>query len=556
MILLPHPIRKPRSSAAFLHLRHRAISRTAEVRLRSRPLVLRPRITPGVLLSGGSGSVVSERRCVPSPDIARLMPRLPGAVYSHDLAVWRATLATPFARFPRHSAKQRPARAYADLARSRFYPLQRRRHVFISSIRCSTNSADSRRPRRLRPGRLRTQSLYDAAARDRLAFWDRAGDGARLDDAVDDGARVDAAARELVRRRPAQRRGQLHRPAPRPARAATRPRSSGRASRATGASTPTGSWASEVGRCANALKALGVQARRSRRDLPADDSRSGHRHAGLRPDRRRALGGLRRLLRRGAARPDQRRRGHGAHHRRRRLPARQRASPQAVRRRGDRRMSQHPACRGRASASRRRGRRGLRHHEGGTRSLVARPAGAGLARLRTAEPMDAEDLLFILYTSGTTGKPKGIVHTTGGYLTQVAATTKYVFDLKDDDVFWCTADIGWVTGHSYVVYGPLANGATVLMYEGAPDWPERDRFWQICARYGVTVFYTAPTAIRAFMKWGTEHPGAPRPLAAPPARQRRASRSTPRRGSGITSTSAASAARSWTPGGRPRPAGS
>jgi acetyl-CoA synthetase len=124
-----------------------------------------------------------------------------------------------------------------------------------------------------------------------------------------------------------------------------------------------------------------------------------------------------------------------------------------------------------------------------------------------AEPMDAEDLLFILYTSGTTGKPKGIVHTTGGYLTQVAATTKYVFDLKPHDVFWCTADVGWVTGHSYVVYGPLANGATVLMYEGAPDWPERDRFWALVERYGVTVLYTAPTAIRAFMKWGTDHPG-------------------------------------------------
>ncbi len=123
-----------------------------------------------------------------------------------------------------------------------------------------------------------------------------------------------------------------------------------------------------------------------------------------------------------------------------------------------------------------------------------------------AERMDAEDLLFILYTSGTTGKPKGIVHTTAGYLTQAAATTKYVFDLRDGDVFWCTADIGWVTGHSYVVYGPLANGATVVMYEGAPDWPERDRFWSICERYGVTILYTAPTAIRAFMKWGTEHP--------------------------------------------------
>ena len=123
------------------------------------------------------------------------------------------------------------------------------------------------------------------------------------------------------------------------------------------------------------------------------------------------------------------------------------------------------------------------------------------------EEMDAEDPLFVLYTSGTTGKPKGIVHTTGGYLTQVAATTKWVFDLRDEDVYWCTADVGWITGHSYIVYGPLALGATVLMYEGAPDWPDRGRFWEIVETYGATILYTAPTAIRAFMKWGTDWPG-------------------------------------------------
>jgi len=122
------------------------------------------------------------------------------------------------------------------------------------------------------------------------------------------------------------------------------------------------------------------------------------------------------------------------------------------------------------------------------------------------EALDSEDPLYILYTSGSTGKPKGILHTTGGYLLGATMTTKYVFDLHEDDLYWCSADIGWVTGHSYVVYGPLINGATTFMYEGAPNWPELDRFWKLIEKYAITVFYTAPTAIRAFIRWGDNYP--------------------------------------------------
>jgi acetyl-CoA synthetase len=150
------------------------------------------------------------------------------------------------------------------------------------------------------------------------------------------------------------------------------------------------------------------------------------------------------------------------------------------------------------------------------------------------EPMDSEDLLYLLYTSGTTAKPKGIAHTTAGYLTGVATTHHYVFDVKPDSVYWCAADVGWVTGHSYIVYGPLANGTTGVMYEGTPDYPDKDRWWAIVERYKVDILYTAPTAIRD-------------------CSARSASRSTPRPGSGTTRTSAAGGARWWTPGGRRKP---
>jgi acetyl-CoA synthetase len=168
--------------------------------------------------------------------------------------------------------------------------------------------------------------------------------------------------------------------------------------------------------------------------------------------------------------------------------------------------------------------------------------------------MKAEDPLFILYTSGSTGKPKGVLHTTGGYLVYASMTHEYVFDYHDGDIYWCTADVGWVTGHSYIVYGPLANCATTLMFEGVPNFPDQGRFWEVVDKHKVNIFYTAPTAIRSLMGAGDDHVKRPRARACA-CSVRSASRSIRKPGNGITTWSATSAALSSIPGGRRKPAG-
>ena len=170
--------------------------------------------------------------------------------------------------------------------------------------------------------------------------------------------------------------------------------------------------------------------------------------------------------------------------------------------------------------------------------------------------MNAEDPLFILYTSGSTGKPKGVLHTTGGYMVWASFTHENVFDYQPGEIFWCTADVGWVTGHTYIVYGPLANGATTLMFEGMPNYPDSSRFWQVVDKHKVNIFYTAPTAIRALMRDGEAPVQQDLAARACASWAPSASRSIRKPGCGITAWSASIAARSSTPGGRPRPAAS
>ena len=155
------------------------------------------------------------------------------------------------------------------------------------------------------------------------------------------------------------------------------------------------------------------------------------------------------------------------------------------------------------------------------RDVAIRPSATALATACAPEVMDAEDPLFILYTSGSTGKPKGVVHTIGGYAVWAATTFDWIFDSEEDDIFWCTADVGWITGHTYVVYGPLMNGATSVMFDGVPNYPDFGRFWETVDRLGVTIFYTAPTAIRALMREGDEPVKRQQPQVAPPARHGR-----------------------------------
>ncbi len=254
----------------------------------------------------------------------------------------------------------------------------------------------------------------------------------------------------------------------------------------------------EVCKFANVLKKLGIKQGRRGGHVHADGARAGHRHAGLRPDRRRPFGGLRRVRGRGHRRPQQRRQGQADDHGRRRLAPRQ-ADPAEGQRR--RRLGQ-VARRSRSASSTSGPAATVTMQEG--RDFWWHDLMAKASADCPAEPLDSETPLFILYTSGSTGKPKGIKHTTAGYNLFAKKTMEWVFDIRDEDVYWCTADIGWITGHTYIVYGPLTAGATTFMYEGSPDTPHQGRWWEMIEKYKINILYTAPTAIRTFIKWGDE----------------------------------------------------
>ena len=356
------------------------------------------------------------------------------------------------------------------------------------------------------PGEFRKTALdtdatvYDDAERDWQGFW--AQQALELDWSKEWQTILewDLPVREVVRRRQAQRRVQLPRPPRR-----RRPRRPGRVLLGGRAGRhPCGLLPRAPRRDVPRRERAAVVRRREgrpRRDLHGHGARDRRHDAGVRAHRRAALGRVRRIQRAVVARPHQRR-------------ARPRCSSPATARGGAARSSRLKDIADEALAETpsiehvlvlRRTKNDVAMQDG--RDVWWHDVVPGQSAECACEEMDSEDLLFLLYTSGTTGKPKGIMHTTGGYLTQCAYTHKHVFDLQPDtDVYWCTADVGWVTGHSYIVYGPLANRTTSVLYEGTPDFPDKDRFWSIVEKYKVTTFYTAPTAIRTFMKWGDEYP--------------------------------------------------